>query len=358
MTKADTLEQFQEAARSLDMLFGNYLYADDQGNILYVYNGAVPRRDERFDWTKPVDGSDPGTEWQGYHSFEEIPQLLNPASGYLQNCNGTPFLSTEGENPDSARFPSYMVREGDNARSRNARRILGSRQAFSFQEWARLAYDTTILEADESIPPLVKEWRESDSGGSRQEPGLGDAVALLQDWDRVSRLESEEMSLYVHWAMQKRSQRHRDQEQPLISALRAAIAQLKKDWGDWRVPWGRLNRLQRIDSGGERPFLDRESSLPIAGAPSWTGAMFTFWSTPSDGQKRLYGRGGNSYVAIVEFSPSIRARSLHTFGPSADPSSPHHFDQAEAYAAGAFKPAWVKLSQVKAQATRSYHPGE
>jgi penicillin amidase len=359
MSRATTLEEFKAAVSPLDMLFGNYLYADEAGNIYYVYNAAVPRRDPQFDWTAPVDGSDPQTEWQGHHSMEEIPQLLNPESGFLQNCNGTPFLSTSDGNPDPKDFPSYMVREGDNPRHREARRILSTRDRFTFEQWAKDAYSTHALQAEEDIPQIVDEGEELKKEDSLRAETLREAVALLEGWDRVSTVESEAMSLYVFWGEEyRRLRREQDKrEGRMIRALEGAMAKLEEDWGSWRVAWGEINRLQRQHSGGDEAFSDDEPSLPLAGVPGWAGAMFTFYARPVEGQRRRYGTAGNTYVAVVEFGPRVRAMTLHTFGASADPASPHFFDRAPLYARGEFTPTWLTLAEVKENAVRSYHPG-
>lgn len=357
MTQARNLKEFQAATSRLDMLFGNYLYADKDGNILYVYNAAVPRRSEAFDWRAPLDGSNPATDWEGYHSVDELPQVLNPASGWLQNCNGTPFLATNRDNPDQAAFPAYMVPEGDNARSVRSRRILSRMKTVTFDEWAHLAYDTHLAQADTDVPAIVREAEVLPWMNKERNEKVKDAVELLKQWDRRSAVDSDAMTLYVYWS-ERMARFGSSDRYSNTKVLAEVMDQLTNEWGTWHVPWGEVNRLQRIPTNGDpQYFNDKAPSLSVAGAPSWAGGMFTFWSRPAPGQKRRYGVGGNTYVSVVSFGKKVEARSLYPFGESADSTSAHFLDQSTRYVKGDFKNAWLSLEEVKANAVRSYHPG-
>ncbi len=343
MAKARNLREFRAALARRVLTGSNTIYADRSGQIFYLHGNAVPRRSTRFDWTKPVDGSDPETEWQGYHTIDELPHSANPASGYLQNCNSTPYKMDGGDTQGD--HPKYMVSEQDNLRAQMSRRLLTARERFTFEEWARAATDTYVLKADTAIPELLAAWEKQPVAG------LEELIAELKKWNRISTTDSVAMTLFMRW------QRPEPQD---VAALKRAKESLESDFGTWRVPWGEVNRLQRVHTSGSlEPFSDAKPSLPVAGAPgSPVGIIFAFATRRVPGQKRAYGISGNTYVAVVEFGRKLNARSIVTFGQSANPESKHFFDQAPIYAKGEFKPVWFYKNDVKANATRTYRPGE
>lgn len=343
MGKARNLAEFRRALAMTCLVGSNTTYADADGHIAFWYANSVPRRNSSFDWSKPVDGTDPKTEWQGFFTPDELPHVIDPRSGFVQNCNSDPWQTTTSDNPDPKRIPPYVVRDRDTARAANSRRILLSKPRFGWNELTRLAFDTYVYTAAERVPLILSATKDD----ALQEP-----LKTLKDWNYRSSIHSVAATLYFETELDLLSQGFGGRRMlggtpdDLAQAFSRTIRRLKREFGTWRIPWGQVNRLRRTPDG---------PTLPVPGAPSAFGQIFAFGYPFRPGGIH-YGTEGNTYVALTEFGPSVTALSLCGFGQSADPASPHFFDQAPLYASGRFKPAWFTEPEVQTHAPRTYHP--
>jgi acyl-homoserine lactone acylase PvdQ len=337
----------------------NTMDADTAGNIHSLHGGAVPRRPRAADWNAPLDGSDPGLEWVGYHTADELPHVTNPRSGWIQNTNSSPFEATGGDdNPDRADHSEYMAPEADNMRSRVSRNLLSRQASWTFLEWQAAAFDTHVYEAEIAVPRIADEWERLGAHDPERARHVDDAIEELRNWDFESGIGSHAMTLFSAWSGRFDDPGAPQGEWPWVRALEQALADIQAAWGTWRVAWGQINRLQRVHTSGTEPFDTAAPSLPVPGGPGVLGIVFNFDTrTGPDGRVR-YGVRGHSWVGAIEFGDRVRARTIVNFGQSADSISPHWFDQAPLYARGQMKTLWFTREEVAAAIALRYRPGE
>lgn len=373
-TRAKNFEEWRAAFALLKLQMFNTVYADRDGNIFYVYNGTIPRRDPKFDWTQPLDGSDPATEWQGFHSFDELPQVLNPISGYVQNCNSSPFTTTDDGSPSEMDFPGYMVEEkhDDMRRAKVSRYLLRRAEDVTFEDWQALAFDTTLYWPMTEVPKyarIIEDMKASNPALARK---VKPYIDHLVDWDFKNTATTTQTPLVVEWYEQLYGRgypvetlkaEYVNDIEARVEALATAAKNLEARYGSWKVPYGEIYRIQRhanIASPAEAPFSDDLPSLPQVGVRGPLGVAFTVYHTPATAERKMqYGSVGGSFMAVYEFGRDrVKAMSYLHFGQRAVPDSPHYFDQAALFSERKFKPAWFYWDDVLENTEASYHPGE
>ena len=362
MGKAKDLGEFRRALDINGLVYHNIMYADRAGNILYLHAGAVPKRDTTIDWTKPLDGRDPRTDWQGYHVPADMPQVLNPPSGWMQNTNSSPFYTTTADaNPKREQSPKYIGLHPENWRSKASRRLLSRPGKFTFDEWASMAFDTYFFAAEREIPLLAHDFELLRAVDPAATEAVAPMLTELQAWDRRGTIESVPATWFALWS-ERVAARVRGGDTAIgfrVAALAEVRDGLKRMTGSDRVPLGELQRHQRRSERSGEKFDDARPSLPLPTAAAGTvGSIFTVGVEQPTGAKRRYAAYGMGYVSVMEFGPRVRSMSIIPYGQSGDPASPHYNDQAALFAQGRFKPAWFTMEEIRANLERSYRPGE
>lgn len=371
-TKSKSYKDFRQTMELHTNSSNNTIFADADGDIAYFHGNFIPRRDPRFDWTKPVDGSNPATEWHGLLSVDETPHLLNPASGWLYNSNNWPWSAAGPSSPKKEDFPSYVETGGESARGLHAIRVLHDKKEFTLNSLMSAAYDSYLTWFEKPIPCVVKAWDDA-SAGDPLKAKLAGQIDALRNWDLRWAVDSVPTSLAVFWGenIQKRvgadarksgifmSDYICTKTSPgvLLQSLSEATDRLVADFGTWKTPWGDVNRFQRLNDDIAPSFNDSGPSIPVAFTSAIWGSLASFGARPYPGTKKWYGTSGNSFVAVVEFADKVHAMAVTAGGESGDPSSKHFDDEAQRYSTGKLREVYYYRDQLQGHFEREYHPG-
>ncbi|MDW8330760.1 MAG: acylase [Cyclobacteriaceae bacterium] len=367
--KTASLEEFKKVLNLRTNSSNNTVYADADGNIAYFHGNFIPRRSSSFDYSKPVDGSNPATDWQGLHEVNETVQVINPANGWIQNCNSTPFTSALEYSPKKENYPVYMAPDPENFRGIHAVRILTGQRNINLDKLIELAYDPQLPAFEYLVPGLLEAFKK----GNRSFAHLKPVIDTLGNWDFRTSKKSVAMTLAHFYASRLLAEGPRSEGQsPMhrliqlgtqttaefrLTILTDVVNRLKEDFGTWAMPWGEVNRFQRLTGEIEQKFDDNQPSIAIGLASGNWGALASYGARGVTNTKKLYGSYGNSFVAVVEFGDNVRAKSILAGGQSGDPASPHFTDQAQRYADIQFKDVAFYRADVEKRAERRYHPG-
>ena len=407
-TKQDGYSGFRTMMDLRTNSSNNTVYADAEGNIAYFHGNFIPKRDTRFDYRQPVEGSDPATDWQGLHPVSESIHLLNPENGWLQNCNSTPYTAALEYSPKAEDYPEYMTLNRENYRGVHAIDLLTDRSGYTLDSLIALAYDPYLPAFEVLISGLLEAYdlykasgglellqrrienkqAEGEASGASEtkinlaSPEFEAAIASLRGWDYRTKESSEAMTLahfygdrYVRQAQRPALISQEDWRKmngmafneylvtssPMSERLEVfqdVLEQLQADFGNTLIAWGEVNRYQRLDGSIRQAFDDSQPSIPVGFASGRWGALAAYGARYHNNTKRIYGTRGNSFVAVVEFGEKVQAKSILAGGQSGDPDSPHFDDQAQDYADVNFKEVPFYRDDVEARAAETYKPGQ
>lgn len=370
-TKKEGYKGFREMMDIRTNSSNNTVYADAEGNIAYFHGNFIPKRDVSFDYSRPVEGWDPKTDWQGLHTVEENILVLNPENGWIQNCNSTPYTSALEFSPKKEDYPYYMSRDQENFRGIHAISLLKDTEGYTLDSLIELAHDPYLPAFKALIPGLIKAYYMHDD----RNPKLQEAIAELADWDFKTSKESVAMTLAHFYGTQYYKEgsypeglipmervQYWGSLSPNGEKLRifeTVIDHLITDFGTWKLPWGEVNRYQRLNGDIQQQFDDDKPSLAVGFASGRWGALAAYGARyETEGAKKIYGTRGNSFVAAVEFGDKVKAKTILAGGQSGNPNSPHFDDQIQKYINVDWKDALYYRGDVLKRAKETYRPGK
>ncbi len=373
-TKAHTYGEYKKTMELMANSSNNTIFASADGDIAYWHGNYIPERDTRFDYTKPVDGTNPATDWQGLTALDQIPQLRNPHSGWIENVNNAPWSGSGESSLKKKDYPPYVEQGTETARGVHMVRVLNDRKDFTRDSLLTSAFDPYLPYFATTIPALLKAY-DALPQNDPQRTALAPQIEVLRKWDYKWAADSIATSLAVYWgeasgtpvsaAARRTGTLWEDyvvahvSPADMLSGLQKATDKLTADFGKWQIAWGDINRYQRLDDSIVPHFDDAQPSIAIPFTASTWGSLASFAARAYPNTKKRYGTSGNSFVAVVEFGPDrVRARAVTCGGESGHPDSKHFNDEQDRYASGDFREVMFYPDQLHGHIERTYHPGE
>ena len=345
MSAARNLEEFEDALKMLQNPMFNIIYADREGNIMYLFNGNVPVRPEgdfAF-WKGVIDGSSSRLLWNSIHEYDDLPKIVNPPAGFIQNCNDSPWISTYPPVLTPSQYPVYMAPQTTPLRPQRALNLIRKEHSISFEKLIDIKMDSGMEAADRFLSDLI------DAADHYQEPGLTEAVAVLKKWDGTTGIDSRGSVLFASWFDKLRRNDFEfpwDPADPVntprglknpvnaLSLLADAAEETRKQYGALDIPWGDVHRL-RVNG----------YDFPAGGGPGRYGILHTMdYMNDTDSKKRVV--FGESYIAVIEFDEKVRAMVLLGYGNSTQPDSINTGQHLGSLSAGKLRPALLEKNDV------------
>jgi len=386
MVRAHNLQEFSQAMSRMQLPFFNVIYADRDGDIMYVFAGLQPARNggNYSDWQRILPGDRASTFWTRTLSWNALPKTIDPAGGFVQNCNDPPWTSTFPQEILPQRYPAYIAPQTMSVRAQQSARFLLSQPQFTVDDLLMGKMSTHMELSARLVPDLVAAAKASGN------PTAIAAAEVLQAWDGMSDADSRGAALFEQWYRAYASDPNTPKsktfsadggiyppfkidwsaQQPLttprgladpasaVPALLAAAGLLQQQFGRLDIPWGDLHRAVLVtwapDFASSRELVNQ----PVSGSDTVYGGTRIVQSLPDpQGGFQLDAIGGDSYVQLVEFTPQgPRAQTLLAYGNASRPGSAHIADQLQFFADKRLRPAARTRLEVEAQTLRREYP--
>lgn len=344
MNKSKNFNDFENALKLMSIPMFNTIYADKKGNIFYVYNALFPERKDGYTWEgDPLSGDTSENLWKNYLPYSDLPKILNPKSGFLQNCNSSPFLATTGnQNPDASFYNKNLgIERFQTNRALRAIEIYGSDTSIDRNEFYKYKYDTKYSEESVLVSNLKRFLSEAETIDS----DINKVLSILKEWN----YETDSLAVGVHYALDAIKPVYNPDDyiynyELIMKRLTESVKKTNDHFGKFDIRWGEIQRLKRGNK-----------NMPLSGGPDILRAIYT---KGDKGQRKAI--AGDCYFQIVEWSPSgeVSSQSIHQYGSATlDTTSIHYDDQVELFSTNRMKPVWMNIKDIKLNLLNSYSPG-